>query len=268
MTHAGPDLDAFTSIWLLKRFLSGMKKAKVEFVAAGETYKGKPPDADPEIIHVDTGLGEFDHHQKKEYDSAANLVLGKILKERDLKKVDREALERLVVVVTEIDNGRDIAWPEAPSDKYEFMAHNFLMISFAGENLLDFAFGVLDKIFQTLKNKVRAEEVLVKESVVFKTKWGKAVAVETGNDQVITVGEKQGFVLVAKKDPKTGHLRIYGRWDKGIDLTGAYGEFKKRDRAATWYLHPSKCLLLNGSRHDPKMVPTKLSLVEIIKILK
>src|SRR4030042_4349723 len=104
VTHAGPDLDALTSIWLLRRFLPGWERAKVNFVAASETFRGTPPDSNPEIAHVDTGRGELDHHQKNEYNSAANLCLQKILELKDLKKVDREALERLVAMVPEIDN--------------------------------------------------------------------------------------------------------------------------------------------------------------------
>ena len=268
VTHAGPDLDALTSIWLLRRFLPGWERAKVNFVTAGETFRGAPPDADPEIVHVDTGFGRLDHHQKKEYNSAANLCLGKISKERDLKKVDREALKRLVVVVTEIDNGRDISWPETRSDRYEFMPHIFLINMPTGPDLVDLAMIVLDKIFQALKNKIRAEKTLKEEGQVCRTRWGKAVAVATGNDQVLQEGQREGFVLIAKQDPKSGHLRIYGRFDKKVDLTRAYKEVKKKDPAATWYLHTSCCLLLNGSRHNPKMVPTKLSLDEIISILK
>lgn len=268
VTHAGPDLDALVSLWLLRRFLPGWERAEVNFVAAGQTFRGQPPDSDAEIAHVDTGFGKLDHHQTKEYNSAANLCLGEISKVRDLKKVDRKALERLVAVVTEIDNGRFVSWPDAPSDRYEFMPHIFLMNMSVGPDLLDLAMTVFDKIFQTLKNKIRAEKTLKEEGQVFKTRWGRAVAVATGNDQVLQDGQRQGFALVAKQNPKNGHLRIYGRWDKKVDLTRAYKEFKKKDPAATWYFHPSGCLLLNGSRHDPKMVPTKLSLDEVISILK
>ena len=67
VTHFNPDLDAIASIWIIKRFLKGWEKARVRFVPAGETYKDQPVDSQPEILHVDTGLGELDHHQTNKY---------------------------------------------------------------------------------------------------------------------------------------------------------------------------------------------------------
>ncbi|MFZ5366212.1 MAG: hypothetical protein ACOZBZ_02865 [Patescibacteria group bacterium] len=270
VTHFNPDLDAVCSVWLVKRFLPGFGKAEIKFVPAGETFRGAPADADPEIFHVDTGLGCLDHHQKKGYTSSAELCLKKIFRKTKIGKEKGETLKRLVAIVTEIDNGRDITWSDPLSDRYEFCLHNFLEKMDGGgedQKILDFSTQALDAIYQTLKGKIGAEKEL-KKGTSFKTKWGKAIAVLTENDQVLSLGEKQGYILVAKQDPRNNHLRIYSRWDKGVDLSLPYKEFKRLDPGATWYLHPSLCLLLNGSRSDPNMVPTKLSLSEIIEILK
>ena len=265
VTHFCPDVDALSSIWVIKRFLSGWEKAEVRYVSAGETWEGKAPDEDPNMIHVDTGLGRFDHHGKKEFNSATSLCSNFVLTQRDFKELDREALVRMVGVITEIDNGQEISWPEAESDRYEFMLNNFFD---EREDSVEFGLTVLDSIFQAFKKKIKAEEILEEDGIVFESKWGRAIAVETANDNVLTVGQRQGYVLVVKKNPKTGFLRIYGRWDKDIDLTEVYEKFKKEDPEATWYLHPSRCLLLNGSKANPKMVPTKLSLKEAIEILR
>jgi hypothetical protein len=40
------------------------------------------------------------------------------------------------------------------------------------------------------------------------------------------------------------------------------------DPQATWFLHVSKKMLLNGSPKNPKMKPTKLPLNDIIEVLK
>jgi len=74
VTHFSPDLDALTSCWLIKRFLPGWKKAEIKFVAAGSTFNNQPPDLDKNIIHVDTGMGKFDHHQTSNYTCAAKKV--------------------------------------------------------------------------------------------------------------------------------------------------------------------------------------------------
>ena len=127
----------------------------------------------------------------------------------------------------------------------------------------------LDSVFKILKDKIRAEEILEgPEAVVFKTKWGKGVGVTTSNEAILEVGEKMGYSLVVKKDPKIGHVRIYARWDRQVDLTNAYQKLKKLDPGATWFLHSSKNLLLNGSIRNPKMRSTRLGLKEIIEVLK
>ncbi len=268
VTHKNPDIDALASIWLLERFLPGWAEAEVRFVPAGGTLDGADPDADPGVLHVDTGMGALDHHQRKGFSSASRLVLAKVVKERPLKKDDKKALKRLVLQVTEMDNGRDSAWPEPESDRHEFMLNNLVINNSEAQDFWQVGLRCLDKVFQIMKSKVKAEELIEKEGIFFETRWGKAVGVLTGNDQVIQVGLRQGYVLVAKQNPKTNHLRIYSRFDRGVDLRKAYKEFKKRDPESTWYLHTSRCLLLNGSRSNPNMRPTKLPLQEIIEILK
>ncbi len=69
VTHHAPDLDAITSVWLLKRFDSQKyADAKVAFVNPGDTISLEEAEKEfncqlHEVTHVDTGLGEFDHHQ-------------------------------------------------------------------------------------------------------------------------------------------------------------------------------------------------------------
>lgn len=93
------------------------------------------------------------------------------------------------------------------------------------------------------------------------------MGVETGNDMVHRLAERMGFSVVAVKDPKRGNVRIYGHPDSQVDLTEIHLAVMAGDREADWFLHASKKLLLNGSRANPAMRPTKLTLNEIIKIL-
>ncbi|PIU03285.1 hypothetical protein COT44_04120 [Candidatus Shapirobacteria bacterium CG08_land_8_20_14_0_20_39_18] len=271
VTHINPDLDALSSIWLIKRFFPTWEKADMQFVPAGKTFRGAPPDDDQEIIHVDTGFGKYDHHQTAKFTCAAELVYKEVKKRQKLSEDNQKALERFIKVNVELDSGRDISWEDAQNDRYEFMVSNFMAsIKFSqekkDEEKVNYFLPIIDAIFQTIKNKIKAENE-IKKGKEFETLWGKGIGMETGLDDVLTVGEKMGYSLVVKKNPKDGHVRIFGRWDKKIDLTKAFGKFQKKDPMASWYLHPSKCLLLNGSRSDPDMVPTKLSLEEIIKIV-
>src|SRR3990172_5392236 len=76
VTHSAPDLDAVTSVWLIKKFLQGWNDAEVKFVPAGtkiansklqiaNSGSGDPIEkiGENEVIHVDTGMGPLDHHQ-------------------------------------------------------------------------------------------------------------------------------------------------------------------------------------------------------------
>ncbi|MCJ7828021.1 hypothetical protein MUP65_02665, partial [Patescibacteria group bacterium] len=114
VTHFNPDLDAIISVWLLQRFLTGWEKAQLFFVPAGGTHDGKPVDSDEEVLHVDTGLGKLDHHQRiGEITSAAKLTWEYVCRQRyhqPISELEIEAVSRMVEVVNAIDNARDLSW--------------------------------------------------------------------------------------------------------------------------------------------------------------
>ncbi len=265
VTHFSPDLDASVSVWLIKRFWPGWKEAKVGFVPAGETWEGKPVDSNPEVVHVDTGLGKFDHHNTDEDNCAADLVLSEINAD--------EALERVVDIVNEIDHFREVYFPNPTADFYDLGLVAQLdgwKILYGGnpEKIVDLSLECLDGIYKQFQNKVQAEKLIREEGIEFKTSWGKGVGVETATDEVIHTAQKQGYVIAVRKDPKRRHVRVKSLPDARFDLSAVAEEFRKADPEATWYLHASKHMILNGSTKNPKMKPTSLSLKEIIEILK
>ena len=78
-----------------------------------------------------------------------------------------------------------------------------------------------------------------------------------------------GYAVVIRRDPRKGYVRIKASPKiPKIDLTSTYEQLKKMDPDATWFLHVSKKMLLNGTTKNPKMRPTKLSLDAIISVLK
>lgn len=272
VTHANPDIDGIVSIWLFKRFVPGWDKAELQFVTAGKTFRGAPADDDSDVVHVDTGLGKFDHHQYNRVTCSSKIITEYIIKNHEISKENTDALIGLAEVVTDVDNARDVLWDDPLNTKYDFMFQNFhYNLTFKDENRnedrVNFSLSIIDAIFQTIKNKNRAQEEMA-NGTKFNTKWGKAIALESGGNQVLTVGEKLGYSLVAKKNSGDGRLVIYARPDREVDLTPVYDQFVSADPGASWYLHPSKILLLNGSRTDPDMVPTTLTLKEIVKIIK
>jgi hypothetical protein len=159
VTHFNPDLDAIGSCWLLKRFAPDFKQAQLEFVAAGETYQNQKVDTNEEVIHVDTGMGQFDHHQRDESSTCAMKLVFNYLKSRyDHLKKDK-ALIQLIEVVRQLDHFEEVLWPEPDADRYDFLLDQILdgLKNSARANdydLIDLGFMGLDGVYSSLKSRV------------------------------------------------------------------------------------------------------------------
>lgn len=303
VTHKAPDLDALASAWIIKRFLPGWNEAEITTVPAGTKLQGayaKTGEAvevvdGREIIHTDTGMGKLDHHQVMDDDvCATSLAFDYVLKfEREngltAAKPKREALKRLVDYVIDDDHFQEVFYPNPSSDIYDFsiigLLHGIkLLYPKDDTTTINFGLDLLDAALHELESKVHAERELQENGIEFTTRWGKAIAVETGNDAVLKLAQIQGFVLSVRKDPETQSIRVKARpkkrrtkneeqitknafEDVDIDLTPIYEKLKKMDTSATWFLHVSKRMLLNGSTKNPDMRGTKLTLSEVVEVI-
>lgn len=275
VTHHSPDLDGIPAIWLLKKFHPDFKDAAVAFTPAGTNLNDLAPDEEPDIVHVDTGCGRFDHHQSNDYTCGAKLVL-EYLKDEHLVDRNDEALERMVDLLVALDHGRDNEWPDPESDVYEFglwgILNGWKMLypeppEGGEQNFVIWTSHCLDAIYKIFQSKVEAEHAFT-GGTEFMTRWGKGIGFETYNDGVLDLGVRRGYALVIRKDPKREFVRVTGDSRLGVDLTHAYAMCKEADALATWFLHASKVLLRNGSTRSPKMHPSKLSVTEMIAILE
>lgn len=271
VTHQSIDLDAITACWLVKNFLPGWSEATITFVPAGSTLDQKPPDTDSNIIHVDTGLGKFDHHQTNDYTSASKRVYEYLLEKGNITSKLQKPLEKLVTVVNETDHFAEVFYPEPSSDRYDFLLSQIIEGLKSplkkDEKIMETGLILLDAVFQVFKNKVRGKEA-IKNGFVFRSKWGKTLAMESKNEEAVKLALKMGFHLVVKKDPDRGNVRIKTQPDKKLDLTPFYKAILKNDKKGTWFLHVSKNMLLNSSSKNPHFVPTSLSLQKLIEIIK
>jgi hypothetical protein len=276
VTHFAPDVDAISSVWLLKRFLPGWGEAEVVFVPAGNTLNNQPVDSDENILHVDTGMGLLDHHHLDEYTCAA-IRTADFIKNQKQKRQKNDfpdhPLVRLLDVVNDIDHFKEAYYPNATADYYDLGLVSVLdglklLYPDEPQKLLEFGLIALDGAYKTLQNKVWAENELEANGIEFSSPWGQAIAIETVNDEAIRLAQKKGFVVAVRKDPKKGYVRIKALPDSKADFTNCYTKFKKKDPKATWYLHISKKMLLNGSVKNPESKPTGLTLKEIIKVIE
>lgn len=264
VTHIGPDLDAITSVWLVKTFFSGWEEAEVTFVPAGTTLNKMDPDSDPDILHVDTGFGRFDHHQTDADTCASKLVYEEIVRRNGPDPV----LERMVAVVNDVDHFREVFYPNASADYWEFWLVGLidgwrLLHADNPLRIMELGYASLEGIYKVMLNKMWAEKEL-EHAKEFQTRWGKGAAFETVNDEVIHQAQKRGFAVVIRKDPKKGYVRIKTLPKEEIDLTPVYEKLKKEDAQATWFLHASRHMLLNGSAKNPDMKPSTLSIDQLI----
>ncbi len=271
VTHTWPDLDAIASTWLIKKYLPGWKNAQLQFVPAGKTLENKPPDTDPNIIHTDTGLGRFDHHQLSEKTSATKRVFQYLSEKKHIPANQKKALQRLVEIITVIDNFGEVDFPDPTSDIYDIALHQLiegLKIKY-NSNLQTTltTYDLLEAALNILRKKTLAEKEIEK-GLIFSCSKGKALALISSNEESAKLALKLGFQLVVRKDKNRKFLKIKAHPNSDIDLTSTYQTLKKLDPKALWFLHQSKKILLNGSAKNPDFVPTKLSLQKIIEVLK
>lgn len=271
VTHISPDLDAIASSWLVKRYMPGWESADHDFVPAGQTLNGLKPDADPNIIHVDTGLGKFDHHQLSEKSSATKRVFDYLAEEGHVKERDLMGIEHMVDFITDIDNFGEVHFPDPTNDRYCFCLYEFIYPLrsqlTSDTELVNMVFLILDSILFTIKNNLKAEEE-IKEGFILKTKLGKALLMETKNEAAIKYALKAGYEIVIRKDPESGHVRIKTQPEEKYDLTALAEKIMSIEPNASWFLHASKHMLLNGSSKAPDSVASKLTLQRIVEILK
>lgn len=288
VTHTAPDMDAITGTWIIKKFLPGWEEARVEYVPAGSKYKDKTPVVDSdfsnaverygedEVLHVDTGMGPLDHHQTSDDRvCGASRALEYVLLNDNgaLKDEKLEAIKRMVLVVVDVDHFKEVFRPDPLADYHEFGLVGVLdglkvMKPDQDQYYMDFISQGLEALLREFENRIWAEKELKENAHEFESKWGKAFGIETVNDSVVKLGQKSGYVVVIRKDPRKGYVRIKATPASDVDLTNTYEQLRKMDPDATWFLHVSKKMLLNGTPKNPKMKPTKLTLEKIISVLK
>ncbi|CAN5308056.1 hypothetical protein BH10PAT2_BH10PAT2_3540 [soil metagenome] len=279
VTHHAPDLDAIGSVWMLKRFdFQHYADSQESFVDPGTQID--PSEAERlgfqmhQVTHVDTGLGQFDHHQTErghERVCATSLVFDYVCRLHPEYK-NNEALLYIVEFATQIDHFEEIYWPDASSPMNCFMI-NELIGGFESTGLhdddsqLQFGMHCLDAAYAALKETFQARDS-IKEGTAFQIKVGKALGIESKNDQVIKFAQKAGFMLVVKKNPEDGAMRIKVRPDADLDLKALHEKILKKDTTGTWYYHASGKMLLNGSKKHRHQRPTPLTLNEVIEMIK
>lgn len=281
VTHHAPDLDAIASVWLLKRF-DGQRyaTAKVAFVNPGDTISLEEAEKEfncqlHEITHVDTGLGEFDHHQPEKAGleiCAATLVFD-YLKQVRPEIANDLALVEIIKVIVDVDHFGEIYWPEAKESRFVFTLHELIhghesIDSNDDDSQLHFGMKALDCAYTEMTNRLKAEEIISTKGIEFDIKEGKCLAMETQNDESIKLAQVKGYVMAIRKDSEYGHIRIKVRPDAELNLDKLYKAIQEIDQKATWFYHASGKMLLNGSIKHRNQIASSLSLDGVIRLVQ
>lgn len=273
VTHLNPDQDALSSVWLIRRYYPGYQdEVDYAFVPAGSTYRNLPVDTDPEIVHVDTGLGIFDHHQIAEKICAFGRILDYLMKHHHIPVYDITALARMHKVINDYDNFLNVYYPEVTADYQEFtldqITSGLIHTDLHDVDKVRITLPIFDAILQTMKNKIKAEKNL-SEGVEFDTRiFGRAIVMENTNNESMKFAQKRGYGLVGRKDPKLGNIRIVCLPKDEYDLTPIYKLIRAEDHEGTWFFHQSKHMLINGSNVNPTMKPSPITTARLIEILR
>ncbi len=287
VTHHAPDLDAIGGIWLFKRFDAlNYANAQVAFVDPGDTISLEDCEKNfncqlHEVTHVDTGLGEFDHHQPEKAQasiSASSLVYDYICQQYPDKK-DDQALAALVNHITEIDHFREIYWAEAKEDRFLFSLHSLIhgheyVNLHDDQSQLNFGLQSLDYAYAALTQHYKAKEAIKERGQEFNLPIGKCLAIESGNDDTIKLAQIQGYQLVIRKDPEQDFIRIKARPDSknpdgsNFNLEKLAKIIKEIDQSASWFCHASGKMLLNGSNGWRQKKASKLSLQQVVDLVQ
>lgn len=269
--HPSVDLDCMTGSWIIKRFFPGWEEAEIEFIPYDGLWNDVPVDSNPDVLYVDVGKGKFDHHQRSEYTSATKLVYEYAFAQGYLDTKTGNALGRLVSLVNEIDHFAEWEYPDAASDRWDLSLFQIIgglkQKGYKDLAVIDLTYSCLDGILQLFRNKTKAEEE-IRQGYVFQSRWGKTLAMNTGNDEAMRLAQKMGYRMVLTKNPDDGAVRIKTIPSDKLDLTPLSEKIREFDKKGSWYLHISKNMLLNGSKKKPGYVPSPLSLQQLIEIVR
>lgn len=265
ITHRRPHLDDLCAVWLLRSYAPGHDDAALEFIAT--TPQGGDVRDDPDTVSVGIGRGKFDEHKGDVGQSAATLVFAELEATGAIPMRDREALKRLVEWVRLEDTGRLSITPFREYSPQVLLQAIFDQTGGNSAKVALFSFVILDAALASAKNLAHLEHDWL-DRVSFLSRFGPSVGYSTSAREADAFAYGQGFDLVAFVNKEGTHHNIRGKAGTAIDLTPVYEELKRREPDAWWYLHHSKKLVICGGDIAPDAVVSKLTLADLVELLK
>lgn len=265
ITHVRPHLDDICAIWLMRNHAPEAKDAALDFITTNE--KGGDTVDDPDFVYIGVGRGKFDEHKGDVGECAATLVFRDLKNRVSFEPAEFRALERIVRWVLEEDTGklnalpyREFTVPLILQGKYEISGKDSRAVT-------ELCFGILDALLASQKNMVQLEDDWSRR-IEFDSRFGRAVGLMSSAKEIDSYAYSRGFDIAVFVNPDGTYHNIRAKVGTVIDLASVYVSLKEREPGAGWYFHHSKKLLICGGELAPGVKPSKLSLEEMIELLK
>lgn len=239
---------------------AGADKAELRFVPAGQTFNNLPADANPRVVHVDTGGGRFDHHQRAATDLCAAELVRRAVAPFDLP------LQRMVTQVCQIDNARATVGDNTFFNINSLIAGYNMLFPNRPHDVAEAMLPNLDAWYQHEARQIRLEQAFA-HRLEFDTPWGLGIAMESEEGGSSKLAYGKGAVLYAYRDGN-GWMGIAAQSRSLVDLSNVYSDLRVIDTQADWFLHPNKRLLLCGTAKAPPRTPSRLSLIELVEVIE
>jgi len=266
VTHIRPHLDDICALWLLARHIPGAKDAKIEFVPTDGN--GGPRHDDADTICVGVGRGKFDEHKGDIDDCSTTLVYKEVLRVAPPDAREQAALKKIVDWVFLADTGKlkglpqqQFAVPAVFDGYFETHGRDSLAMTM-------FGFEILDSHLNAQRGEVEVEEAW-QSRVEFESPWGLGAGLTSNSRQIDGFAYEHGVAVAVIVNTAGTYHTIRADAKSSADLTGAHAEIMRRDPEASWYFHHSKKMLIcGGTGGVPAAHPSKLSLADLIGIIR
>lgn len=272
VVHRSPDDDCWLCLYMALKFIKKTANAEIVFVNSGQTL----PDSgnDPSILHLDTGGGENDQHNKGfYYTSSAQLLADK------LELSDDPGLKPLLANATMVDNIAPL-----PSTNIHFIIEGYPQMFKREDRTVDWQ-KVRERVFELFDiiYNLETRKALSRKSLEEHGEWttlanGLKVALLIWHPECREAAFEKGAAVVIWTT-KRGENHFYtgvqvnrnyplyldNTW-KALQNTEALARRVPVEKVRCWYLHDSLKLILNGSRtYKPteeeytKLVPRQIT---------
>ena len=255
VSHLTPDLDSCVSTWLLKKFVYPEEEIKYKFVKAIKNAISETNE-----IWVDTGGGEFDHHQKNDFECAASLVAKKY------NLLTNSVIEKIVSYTLLVDHGKYFHLNLQTSNLMYIIHGLNARYPTTPEIVMDKVCDIIESWFSYLEQENEILEA-VNEKYEFETSIGKCIAFDIDSQTLREWSYHKGYRLYIYKDRNTGYVGIKAKGDDDIDLTNVYQKLHNIESEKEWFLHSSKQLVLCGTKKVPTEHTSKLTLSNIVSVI-